>query len=254
MPIPAGYHEAIQTPKATRGIEALWSFSAKESGSAIVLPDGRCDVILRNHINRPDQITPIITGPATQMYRVEYDTGDQWFGVRLRPEQGATLWADDLNIARDRVLRGDDALHTMPALAQLKGRALTLDALAQVTRAAICGNIDQRLTRAIDMLHASGGRLRVDNLAQQQGGSTRHLHRLFQRNTGLAAKTYAQLVQFHRTLGLLMKGRLPITAAAFEGGYADHAHLTRAFRRFGGFKPSALPPELALPTLFSAQV
>lgn len=230
-----------------RRIEARWSFSACTSGSAVILPDGRCDIIVRNHASTPDEVTPIITGPATQPYRVDYDTGDQWFGIRLRPEHGAALWRDDLDNAPDSVLRGPEALDRLPSLTSLHGTALTLDALAHIIPAQTWPDVDPRLTRAIDILHAAGGRLRIDALAKFVVCTARHLNRLFRRNVGLSAKTYAQLIQFHRTLKLITHGNVPIIAAAFEGGYSDHAHMARTFRRFGGFTPSGIPTDLSLP-------
>lgn len=227
----------------------MWSFAARTSGSAVVLPDGRCDIIVRNHSLTPDQITPIITGPATQPYRVDYKTGDQWFGIRLRPEHGAALWQGNLGNAPDIVLRGGEALDRLPSLAVLRGSDPTLDALAHIVHAQTWPEVDPRLTRAIDILHASGGRLRIEALAKFVACTARHLNRLFRRNVGLSAKTYAQLIQFHRTLNLITNGNVPIIAAAFEGGYADHAHMARTFRRFGGFPPSSIPTDLSLPAI-----
>lgn len=227
----------------------MWSFAARTSGSAVVLPDGRCDIIVRNHACTPDEVTPIITGPATQPYRVDYNTGDQWFGIRLRPEHGAALWQDDLGNAPESVLRGPEALDRLPFLAALHGAGLSLDALAQIISAQTWPDADPRLTRAIDILHASGGRLRIDALAKFVACTARHLNRLFRRNVGLSAKTYLQLIQFHRTLRLITNGNVPIIAAAFEGRYSDHAHMARTFRRFGGFTPSEIPTDLSLPEI-----
>lgn len=227
----------------------MWSFTARPSGSAVVLPEGRCDIIVRNHSSTPRQITPIITGPATQPYRVDYDTGDQWFGIRLRPEHGAALWQGRLGNAPDNVLRGGEALDHLPALAVLSGSDPTLDALAHLVHAQLWPDVDPRLTRTIDILHASGGRLRIEALAEYVACTTRHLNRLFRRNVGLSAKTYAQLIQFHRTLKLITRGNVPITVAAFEGGYSDQAHMARTFRRFGGFPPSGIPADLSLPAI-----
>jgi transcriptional regulator GlxA family with amidase domain len=110
---------------------------------------------------------------------------------------------------------------------------------------------NNRLSGALDALHVSGGRRRIDELSKYAGCTTRQLNRMFRSNVGLSAKTYAQLVQFHRTLKLIQCERLSITVAAFEGGYADQAHLTRAFQRFGGFTPSNVPHDLSLPMLFT---
>lgn len=229
----------------------MWSFSPTQRGGAIVLPDGRCDIILRNHETTPDQIWPVITGPATQPYRVTFDVGDQWLGIRLRPEYGAALWQSDVAKAANTALRGQEALDHFPGLTALFGRAPTLEALAQIIPIYTWPTVDPRLTRAVDALHVSGGRLRIAAMAARLACTTRQMYRLFRRHIGLTAKTYAQLVQFHRALKLITKGRVPIAAAAFEAGYADHAHMVRSFRRFGGFTPSSIPTDLSLPDIHS---
>lgn len=203
---------------------------------------------MRRHANnRQARHTPIITGPATRPYHVDYSAGDQWFGIRLRPEYGAALWQDQLNLAQDSVLRGPAALDRLPALQLLLGAEITLDALAQFIHRQTWTVVDLRLTRAIEVIHASGGRVSINALAERVACSERHLNRLFRHSVGLSGKTYGQLVQFHRAVRLVTIGKLPITAAAFESGYADHAHMTRSFRRFGGFTPSNVPPDVTMP-------
>ncbi len=216
----------------------------------MVLPDGRCDIILHYNIHRSNAPVPIITGPATQAYAVEYEVGDCWLGMRLRPDNGCALWAKGIVCAANTVLRGPEALALLPKLAALDGCDLTVSDLAKTVGILTTLNVDHRMNRALDALHTSGGRIQIEKLAEFVGCTPRHLNRIFRSHTGLSAKTYAQLVQFHRTLRLIQRERLPITGAAFEGGYADHSHLTRAFQRFGGFTPSDIPDELSLPTLF----
>ena len=216
------------------------------------MPDGRCDIILRYNTYGSGSPIPVITGPATQPYTVGYDAGDSWLGMRLRPGKGVTLWQQRITSAANTVLRGEDALELLPWLAELKGRYSTLNILAAALEAKTTGHFtDHRLSLALDILHTSGGRIRIEKLATYVGCTSRHLNRIFRSNTGLSAKTYAQLLQFHRTLKLIQHEHLSIADAAFEGGYADHAHLSRAFQCFGGFTPSSVPRDLSLPTLFS---
>ena len=218
----------------------------------MILPDGRCDIILRYNTHGSGSPIPIITGPATQPYTVEYDVGDSWLGIRLRPGKGVMLWQQRIASAANTVLRGQDALELLPRLAGIKGHHSTLNILAAALEAKTTGHItDHRLSLALDILHASGGRIRIERLATYVGCTSRHLNRMFRSNMGLSAKTYAQLLQFHRTLKLIQHEHLSIADAAFEGGYADHAHLSRAFQCFGGFTPSRVPHDLSLPALFS---
>lgn len=255
MPIPYNYQESIVTPKASRHVEAYWSFSAPDAGEAIVLPDGRCDIILRFNLHTEDAPTPIITGPGTQAYTVNYKAGDSWIGLRLRPNKACLLWHNNIRHAADQVLRGADAIALLPELKNIERPNATAASLATTldTSELLLQNhrSDGKVAQAIDTLHITGGRLGVDDLASSVQYSSRHLNRLFQTTVGLSVKLYSQLIQFHRTLSLIQHAQLPVTDAALEGGYADHAHLTRAFQRFGGFSPSRTPHDLSLPGLFS---
>ncbi|MEM1302386.1 MAG: helix-turn-helix domain-containing protein [Pseudomonadota bacterium] len=235
------------TPKASRCAEAYWTFTAADGGRSLILPDGRCDIIYRSGPGGVGPLTPVITGPATQPYWVDYQPGDTWMGVRLRPENAALLWGGEIGAAQNTVLRGKAALARLPrvdAPGDVRPYLLSLVARLSQAQEPTC------LPQLMDALHASGGRIRMEHLAQFAGWSTRHLGRIFRAQIGVSAKTYAQLVQFHRTLRLIRDQRLPLAAAAYEGGYADQSHLTRAFQRFGGFAPSEIPAELSVPTLF----
>lgn len=215
----------------------------------MILPDGRCDIIFRYNIQSTDTPTPVVTGPATQPYVVKYDVGDSWLGMRLCPSSGVALWQSKIINAANNVLRGPEARILLPELSALNHRSLTQTKLEQVLATIPLPKVDPRLTRALDALHLSGGRMRIEKLAKFARCSTRQLNRMFRCNVGLTAKTYAQLVQFHRALKLVRSENFLITDAAFEAGYSDHAHLTRAFKRYGGFAPSNIPQELSLPTL-----
>lgn len=255
MILPLGYHETAISPKASRNAEAYWSFTADETGESIVLPDGRCDVILRFNIYSSAMPVPIITGPATRPYTVHYEPGESWLGVRLRPYQGSLLWSKDISAAPDKVLRQDEALQLMPALSGIHGSRLTEASLAHALQQSPSMSRDyqghQKVLDALDFIHLGGGRLRIENLAELVGCSSRHLNRMFRTTVGLSVKTYGQLMQFHRALTLIKNQHMPLATAAFEAGYTDHAHLTRSFRRFGDFSPSKLPDGLSQPGIFT---
>jgi len=254
MPIPLGYTENINTPKADRNVEAYWTHVAKGSGDSLILPDGRCDIILRFNEHQSKPPTLIVTGPSTIPYTVSFSTGDTWLGMRLLPTRGALLWKKRILISENSVLRDQDAVELVPELSQLnRVRPSYSDfkrALEPLTPDKVDSTNQQMLDAAFDLIHLVGGRIGIDSLAAHVGCSARHLNRLFRQSNGLSAKAYSQLVRFHRGLRLIVHERHSITHASIEAGYTDQAHLTRSFRRFGGFTPSNLPSDLSIPTLF----
>lgn len=249
MPLPAGYHEPLMTPRAARCVEATWTYRAQTAGRSLVLPDGRCDVIVR----LSPRLRPyaVLTGAATQPYAVTYARGDQWVGLRMRPGLGRAIWGAQLAGSRDSALRGDAALAALPELEQVLAHGQDVEAIRAALLALPClaaaPPCPAPVQTALDRLHLTGGRLSVADLATLLTITPRQVARLFQKYIGLTPKTYAQLIRFHRAVSLLRRGHLSLTQVALEAGYSDQPHLTRHIRRFGGFAPNALPAQLSQP-------
>ncbi|NRA88779.1 MAG: helix-turn-helix transcriptional regulator [Rhizobiales bacterium] len=255
MPIPIGYHENIITPDASRKIEAMWSFVAQKSGSTVILPDGRCDLIIKFNTKKSKTLMPIITGPATQPYQIEFEKYDTWIGVRLRPGNGQLLWQKDICRAKDQLVRGLDVIKHLPKLNNIFNFGLDITNIQIEFKKFLAAEMDIKLStkliKALEFIHQTGGRGRIEAIANSIQCSSRQLSRIFINNVGLTTKDYACLVQFHRALKLVNNEGLPLADAAFEAGYADQAHMNRSFKRFGGFTPNSIPEDLSIPGLFN---
>ena len=60
------------------------------------------------------------------------------------------------------------------------------------------------------------------------------------RHVGMGPQLYGAVLRFQRAVRLLHRG-LTLVHTAHEAGYADQAHMIRAFRRYGGFTPARMP-------------
>lgn len=76
----------------------------------------------------------------------------------------------------------------------------------------------------------------LDALAQQVFLSPYHLSRLFRDYTGLPPHAYLNQIRVSRAKDLLNRG-MPIVEVAQATGFADQAHLTKAFKRIVGVAP-----------------
>jgi len=91
---------------------------------------------------------------------------------------------------------------------------------------------------ACALLEASGGSLRVEELARRTGASSRRLHELFRREVGVPAKRLARILRFRRTLERLAAApAVDLALLAQECGYYDQAHLYRDFRALATLTP-----------------
>ncbi len=252
----SGYAEDVQAAQSAQAAEAVWSFVAARGGASVILPDGRCDVIVRYREGMSGSVVPVVTGPATEPYEVRFEAGDAWVGVRMRPERGVAVWGDDISAARERVLRGEEAVSQVPELAECLSVAPEEQALRSALTgvAEVCGeaSVEARVEQALSQIHRCGGQVRIETLAEDAGVSARHLGRLFLRSVGLSVQADVGVVRFHQALWLVMREGVALSAAAAEAGYADQAHLTRSVRRFAGIAPGKLPDDLILPEVAGA--
>jgi AraC-like DNA-binding protein len=88
-------------------------------------------------------------------------------------------------------------------------------------------------------LEETQGRVGIGDLAGELGCSNRHLTVRFREQIGLAPKTLARVLRFHRAIGLTGGASRPGWAeVAYACGYYDQAHLNRDFRQFAGTTPT----------------
>jgi AraC family transcriptional regulator len=85
----------------------------------------------------------------------------------------------------------------------------------------------------------------LDGLAQALGCSPFHLSRTFRQVVGMPIRRYVARLRVRAAAAHLAAGARDLTALALELGYADHSHLTNAFREEWGVPPSRFRAGLA---------
>ncbi|MCF2533111.1 helix-turn-helix domain-containing protein [Yinghuangia sp. KLBMP8922] len=85
----------------------------------------------------------------------------------------------------------------------------------------------------------TGGRRRIETLADDTGWSRKRLSARFAAQLGVTPKRAARLVRFDRAAHLLAAGHTAADTAALSG-YADQPHLHRDVKSFTGHTPAAL--------------
>ena len=91
------------------------------------------------------------------------------------------------------------------------------------------------------------GGARISTLAREIGWSRKHLVDHFRSDLGLASKSVARMIRFHRACRLARIGTLHgWVGIAAKSGYADQAHLVREFAELAGEPPTAWARRLTL--------
>jgi len=195
----------------------------------------------------PAAFQALAGGLATRPAVIVQDAVQEGVQLELTPAGARALLAVPAGALGPAVvgledLLGADArelLDRLAATAGWPGRFAVLDDVL-ARRPGPARPPDAPLARAWDLLVASGGTVRVDELADRVGWSRRNLTDRFQREYGLAPKAAARVVRFERSRALVQRRDRPsLAAVAAACGYADQAHLAREWRDLAGCPPSA---------------
>ena len=252
MPGPADYRELSSDLTADGRLAAMWTFEASSDGRHRVLPDGCMDLIAAFRVGEEDAVESlrlIVTGPAEGFEHVPLRQGDRFLGLRFRAGWGGSCLGVAARTLRNResdpsTLSTSLAEAVKPLrLSRTVGALQTALANFGASAAARARPLPAAVVKAIDALHTSAGRLALPELAGLTSTPERTLRRAAGDAVGLPLKSLAAVLRFQKTLHLLeVPCPPPLAAIALEGGYSDQAHMTRDFRRLGGFTPGRPPP------------
>lgn len=103
------------------------------------------------------------------------------------------------------------------------------------------GRTEPAVDRALEIIEATRGQVRVDELAAEIGVSCRHLTRQFERAVGLSPKEFGRVSRFLHALQVMTAGRgRSLTDVALDCGFFDQAHFNHEFRQLAGMSPGEL--------------
>lgn len=139
-------------------------------------------------------------------------------------------------------------LHHRDQASDLAIEGLVLALLARLVRATSLERPDRgdepvatRLERAREFIDAHFARaLQLADIAAVAGLHPSSLARAFKRRYDATPWQYQRRRQIEWVKAELLRGDRPISTIAHEAGFADHSHLTRAFRLAEGVAPSAI--------------
>ena len=104
----------------------------------------------------------------------------------------------------------------------------------------LCGrrDMDARVRRALDLLHANPGeRQSLAQLAASAGLSASRFIHLFKQATGVPLRRYQLWLAMGAAMRSLAQGS-NLTVSAMNAGFSSSAHFSAAFREMFGVEPS----------------
>lgn len=151
----------------------------------------------------------------------------------------------DAGLSRLCLLLADECVSPSP-MGRLYGDSLIISLLLALSRGKGCeqrsagGLAPWQMLRLDSYVEAHLGEdLSLASLAREVGISRSHFSRSFRQTLGQSPFEWLREKRIERAKRLLLEGALSVAEVAIATGFADQAHLTRAFGRIVGVPPGA---------------
>lgn len=248
------------TPPAAPWIQSIWvqestvDASLTEFAPTRVLPTGFVDIAFyfRDpffHVGPHERdVLPAatVTGPLTR-YREYGALGKTGLVlVRLRRMAASAVLGCDLHELQDadvdlRAVIGTQAARDVENRVQsAPNNRRRVAAINRFVVDRVGGARRDRLVQnALQYILQRRGRVIVREMAHALARSPRQVERSFQNRLGLSPKMLIRIVRFQRAVRLRKRGAA-WSAAAYECGYSDQAHLCNEFAQLAGLSPNVL--------------
>jgi AraC-like DNA-binding protein len=224
------YREHVPSPALREWVECFWTRrdAAPPANAQRVLPDGCADLVFDLGAGDAD-----VVGTMTRPLVIPPGEASEFLGVRFRPGRAAAFLRLPLAELTDARVPLTDVWKTWDGRIDIASLEAELLKRLDPER-------DRRVDAAVARIVATGGALRIEDLANDIGISRQHLSRQFLQHVGVTPKTFARVMRFRRLVDHLdQRDEIDWADAAAEHGYYDQAHLIADFRELVGTTPNA---------------
>jgi len=204
-------------------IEAVWHGRAGSNYAPICPASSHWHLLF---IRQNGRVNAIVQGPLTRATPVTQDEGTEWFGITF--PLGTFLSSVPARFLLDEQATLSRAAKTSFELA---GSSFPFPNYENVE------TFVERLVRE-DLL-VSDETVKAVLAGQPSAMSLRTMRRRFSFATGLTQKVISQIERVQQAQALLERGVSPLEVA-YQAGYADQSHMTRAFKHFIGYTPAQI--------------
>jgi AraC family transcriptional regulator len=189
----------------------------------------------------------VIWHPTTEAHADQFRSD----GGHLLDLEIDAAWLDDASQALESVARAHVFFGGLPyALGLRMYRELSTysyrfeDAATELLGFFFAGPLERRppawFKRALQICNETEeSRLSLASLALAVGVHPVHVARSFRRFLGYTFGDHLAKIRIRKAFGLLLHSKNSIVDVAYACGFADHAHLCRAFKQSTGLTPSA---------------
>jgi AraC-like DNA-binding protein len=215
--------------------------SSNTEDAVVAVPDGTIDILFHCSSSSPEAL---ICGSVKKGKHIHFDTRGIYFGARFYPGAAERLLGCPLDEFTEQEIHLDDVLTKSNDLVERISDADSFQERVEMFEAYHCSNNDKKplpfmVEYILEKINRTRGDIRIQELADETGYSTRHINNLFKKHVGISPKLFLRIVRFQRGIDLLRsKGKSDFAGLAEEAGYYDQAHFINEFKEFSLTTPN----------------
>ncbi len=243
------YRESNPSADISHLVFSFWEFRTGEFEGVYqheVFPDG-CVSLFYRRSSRPELSTLAFNGLHLEAITAPVLKNELFWGMRVSPAACARLVsADPQMFRRNRTIRADVFPHLTSNLFDRISACGSFEEAIGVFEERLRlvdlppSEIDEKVAKAVELIEASGGEVRIGTLAKEVGISPRQLERRFKSCSGLTPKQFARTRRVRAVaVHLIENETINWAERAAETGFADQSHLSREFSAVTGRTPNS---------------
>lgn len=181
-----------------------------------------------------------LCGAIDEIKKMEIYPDAYYIVIRFLPGMGYSFLRDDTNkltnqsAALGRYMDGgDQILSILRRDIQMVER---IRLISKMIRVRMRNEPNQYLIKyCTERIFLKHGNIRVEELAEETGFTSRYIGKLFERCVGLSPKLYSQIIRLQFSMNRIMQDKDKLLVEIAEDcGFFDHAHMNRTYKKLIG--------------------
>lgn len=221
-------------------ISHFYSFEAGNTAEqTMAIPDGCIDILFDCHESRP---AAKVCGTTMQATNAHFSAGHRYFGVRFVPgiipdflqASASELVEHELNLLDAAPLIRD----TFEQIVSQPEFALQAELFSRFYAGKQPRQASAASAQAVQAIRESHGNIRVRDLEQLTGYTTRTLQRQFHSDMGMSPKAFSRIIRCQSAVyDINHRDELAFSELACDLGFSDQSHFLREFKQFVSTTP-----------------
>ncbi|MDC7241717.1 MAG: helix-turn-helix domain-containing protein, partial [Spirochaetales bacterium] len=215
--------------------------SSDSQDAVVAVPDGTIDILFHT-----DDPVAVICGSVKKGKHVHFEADGSYFGARFFPGQAEKLLDCPLEEFTEKEVLLEDVVHFSSELIERIISTSSFSDQVEIFESFQKTAEDKPplpflVKYILNKINSCMGDIRIQELADETGYSTRHINNLFRKHVGITPKLYIRIVRFQRGFGLIRShSNTDFADLAEEMGYYDQAHFINEFKEFSLTTPGKL--------------